>query len=104
MNLILIPNFGILGAAGATVIAEILWFGLAHYYFNQRVQVINLRPFVVRPMVASVVMAGVFIGLQFLPWILQTIVAVGCYLGVLAIIGEPEILYLQKLLIGKKMA
>lgn len=61
LNLFLIPSFGIVGAAIATVLAEILGFFFYYREFNKTVSV-PIYHYIVRPLLASIIMA------LFLQW------------------------------------
>jgi len=56
LNLFLIPSLGIIGAAVATVSAEILGFFFYYREFN-KVVYIPIHNYIVRPLIAAVVMA-----------------------------------------------
>ena len=37
LNILLIPRFGMIGAASATVTADVVWFFMSYYYFRRAV-------------------------------------------------------------------
>jgi O-antigen/teichoic acid export membrane protein len=92
LNLLLIPRYGILGAAIATVAAEVLWLTLASHYFHRLVAPVRLLPFLWQPAVASLVMAACFLVTEPLFWGLQAVLAVSAYFGTLLLLGGTEVL------------
>ncbi|HEX4899607.1 MAG TPA: flippase, partial [Pyrinomonadaceae bacterium] len=56
LNLLLIPRYGIIGAAVATLVSEVLWFSLAYYYFNRYISRLKLLPLLHQPVMAAIVM------------------------------------------------
>jgi len=83
LNLLLIPRFGILGAAAATVSTEALWFITAAWYFNRRVASINLYSVLVSPVAACAFMAVCLNLVQSAFWGLQVWIGAAVYLGTL---------------------
>ena len=92
LNLLLIPRYGILGAAVATVVAEMLWFTLAAYYFQHHVAPLRLLPFLFHPALAGIAMAGCFLVSQPLFWGFQAVLSVVVYFGTLLLLGGTEAL------------
>ena len=92
LNLLLIPRYGIVGAAIATVVAEVLWLTMASYYFHRYVTPLRLLPFLFRPAIAGLVMAGCFLIAQPLFWGLQAVLSVLAYFGTLLLLGGTEVL------------
>jgi O-antigen/teichoic acid export membrane protein len=91
LNVLLIPRFGIVGAAATTVASELLWLSMAMYYFYYRVARVSLFPMLWQPMLAALLM-GVFLALtQPLFWILQGLIAALLYFCVLLLLGEKEV-------------
>jgi O-antigen/teichoic acid export membrane protein len=88
LNLVLIPRHGIVGAAVATVISEVLWLGAALTYFHRHVQAVNLLPLLAPPLGAAVLMAGGFLLTQPLLWVVQALVGVTVYVAVLLLLGQ----------------
>jgi O-antigen/teichoic acid export membrane protein len=60
LNLVLIPKYGPIGAAVATVAAESLWLLLSSYYMKRNVTSVGLLSQLIRPLTAGVVM-GLFL-------------------------------------------
>lgn len=90
LNLLLIPRFGIRGAAWATLLSEIGWFLLARYFFSQHVLRLHLLPVLWRPLLAGTGMAGCLVLAGEMQWILRAAVASAAYIAILVVTGEPE--------------
>ncbi|MBI3406593.1 MAG: polysaccharide biosynthesis C-terminal domain-containing protein, partial [Acidobacteria bacterium] len=60
LNLLLIPQYGMIGSATATVIADVVWFVMAGYFFNRAVLPLRLLQILSRPLVAGATMALAF--------------------------------------------
>ncbi len=88
LNVILIPRYGVTGAAAATVIAEMIWLTMAYYYFNRRVRKVPVFGQLLKPLLAGIAMAAFLFVAQRLFWILQAIAASLIYFGVLFLLGE----------------
>ena len=87
LNLLLIPRYGILGAAVATLLAEALWLVTAAWYFNRYVMRVNLHSALLRPLAASAVMLGCLNLLQPSYWVLQAWLAGFVYLGTVLLLN-----------------
>jgi O-antigen/teichoic acid export membrane protein len=87
LNFLLIPQYGVLGAAAATVVAESIWLVLAFFYFQRRVRRIKVLHFLLKPLLAAIVMAAFLIAAEPLFWIVRGIVASVIYVAVLAFLG-----------------
>lgn len=92
LNLVLIPRYSIYGAAAATVASEIVWFGLAGYLFSRQVMPLNIQAVLWRPVVAATVMGMSLLLTPQVFWITRAGIAGIVYFGVLAILGESELL------------
>ena len=92
LNLLLIPRYGIQGAAYATVFSEIWWFVLARYFFSRHVMKLQLLPVLWRPLLAGAGMAIWLLLAGDMQWILRAAVAMAVYVLILILSGEPEIL------------
>jgi len=57
LNVLLIPHFGMVGAASATTLADIVWFGMAYYYFRRVVLPGERLPSLRGPLVGGTAMA-----------------------------------------------
>lgn len=91
LNLLLIPRYGIVGAAAATVLSEVGWFALARYLFSRHVMALSILPAVWRPVLGGMAMAAVLILGGQAQWIARAAMAGGAYLATLMITGEPEL-------------
>jgi O-antigen/teichoic acid export membrane protein len=86
LNFVLIPKYGILGAAMATLVSEVAWLALAIYLFRGHVMSLSLLPFLWRPAMGAVVMVCCFFAVSSWPWMLQMVTAVALYLPTLVLI------------------
>jgi O-antigen/teichoic acid export membrane protein len=91
LNLLLIPVYGIIGAAITTLLAEILWLSMAAYYFYRYITPINMLPFLLRPILAAGGMAICFWFIQPWFWMVQGVVGVLVYFGMLYLLQETEV-------------
>jgi O-antigen/teichoic acid export membrane protein len=83
LNFLLIPTYGIFGAAGATLVSEGAWLAIAIYLFRGHVMSVSLLPLLWRPMIGAAVMACCFLVVASWPWMLQTVVAAAIYVPTL---------------------
>lgn len=82
-NLLLIPYFGIVGAAVATLLSEVLWLGLVSYFAHRHITELRLSTFLVQPATAATVVAiGLWL-MPSIPWLYQIPVAALFYFGML---------------------
>jgi len=91
LNFVLIPLYGILGAAVATVSAEVLWFVTVALCFNRYVIRVNLLSALLGPLAASVVMASCMALLQSSFWGLRALVGTVAYLGILLLLNGMKV-------------
>ena len=91
LNLLLIPRYGITGAAAATVISEIGWFTMARYLFTRHVIRLPLLGAIWRPLAAGVGMAAALILGSAIPWMARGALGLGVYVLILIASGEPEV-------------
>jgi O-antigen/teichoic acid export membrane protein len=89
-NLALIPRYGILGAAWATVFSELCWFALARSLFTRHVMPVAVAAAVWRPLLAGAGMAAVLWPAGWAPWMLRALLAGAVYGLILVLAGEPE--------------
>jgi O-antigen/teichoic acid export membrane protein len=91
LNLLLIPRYGIVGAASATLGSEIGWFLLARYLFARHV--LDLRLFTVfwRPVLAGCGMAAVLMLAGEVAWVPRAGFSLAVYGLILILSGEPEL-------------
>lgn len=91
LNLVLIPNFGILGAASATIASEVIWFTFASYYFWRYVSKVSLLSPLIRPVLAAAAMGAGLLLSGPLFWPLKAILACASYFGILFVLGDREV-------------
>lgn len=91
LNLLLIPLFGILGAAVATLLSELLWVSAAIAASARIIPAPVILMQLARPLAAGVVMAATFLLTAGLPWLLQAPIAGAAYLSALLVLGDKEI-------------
>jgi len=91
LNLVLIPLYGILGAAVATVSAEVLWFITVAWCFNRQVISVNIHSALVHPLVASGLMLGCLVLLQSWFWAVRAMVGAVAYLGTLFLLNGMRV-------------
>ncbi|MFZ2410000.1 MAG: flippase, partial [Candidatus Methanoperedens sp.] len=72
-NVIFIPYWGIYGAAWATILSELSGFPLYYLYFSREIQLPILASFAIKPLLASLVMAGLL-------WLLKGISCLSIYM------------------------
>ena len=92
LNLVLIPRYGIEGAAWATVISEIAWFTVARSLFARHVIALPLLPVVWRPLLAGAVMAAILMLGGQVQWMERAVLALAGYAAVLIVCREPEVM------------
>lgn len=91
LNFILIPRFGIVGAATATILSEIVWLSVAAYYYSRFVSHVNPLSHLFNPVIAAIGMAAWFYLGSPVFWPIQAVLAVLVYFGVLYLLGEREV-------------
>jgi O-antigen/teichoic acid export membrane protein len=91
LNLLLVPRYGIVGAAVTTLIAETVWLISAALLFSRHVAETSLLPYLRNPLMAAAVMGTYFLISQSLLWWVQAISAGVVYFSTLLILGETEV-------------
>ena len=91
LNLVLSPRYGIVGAAAATVVAEVVWLIMASCYFNRRVTRVSLLPLLYQPLAAAGAMGALFLLLPQMFWLARAALGLAVYGGVLLLLGEKEV-------------
>jgi len=91
LNLLFIPRYGIIGAAVATLVAELIWLTMTSYYFYHYVLRVKVLPFLLQPVAAAVAMGICFLLAQSLFWGLRAFLGAVVYFGVLMLLGETEV-------------
>ncbi|MGH9794345.1 MAG: oligosaccharide flippase family protein, partial [Candidatus Acidiferrales bacterium] len=91
LNVALIPRFGVMGAAAATVTADVVWLAMAGWYFSRRITPLGPAAVLVRPFLAGVAMAGTMWFAEPLLWIARGALGVIVYFVALIALAEPEV-------------
>ncbi len=91
LNLILIPRLGLQGAALATVVSDLVWLGVAAYYFSRYVAAIRLVPRLLQLIPAVAAMGACLYLLQSISMPLRATVALAVYFGLLYLLGQSEV-------------
>jgi O-antigen/teichoic acid export membrane protein len=91
LNVLLTPRYGMLGAASATVTADVIWLAMAYYYFQRDVLTNEPLPSFKTPVLAGVVMAGFLWLAQPLVWSGRALIAVLIYLAILIATGDSTL-------------
>jgi O-antigen/teichoic acid export membrane protein len=89
LNLLLIPRYGTIGAAAATVAGDVLWLAMAWHMAARHVTAVSPVAAAARPALAAVVMAATLAWLPGVPWLLRAALGLGAYVGTLALLGSP---------------
>ncbi len=93
LNLALIPAYSYKGAAAATLISEILNFGMLYYFTSKSKFGLNLVKMFAKPMIANISMIGAIIYFRHLHLILLAAVCSVIYFAVLLLVrgvGKDE--------------
>jgi O-antigen/teichoic acid export membrane protein len=91
LNCLWIPQYGMIGAAWATVISEVAWLLLSWFGYRRHVSHMAILPFLWRPLLAGALLAS---GLHWLPieiWFLRAFVATVIYFAALWALADPEL-------------
>lgn len=91
LNLLLIPRYGVLGAAASTVFSELVWLINASHLFYRYVSRISLLPHLRQTMIGAFVLVLFFLLTPDVFWLLRAILSVLIYLGILLLVGETEV-------------
>lgn len=91
MNLFLIPRYGFLGAALATVLSDGIWFLSVVIFVIRQVAAVKLMSILAYPLLAALVMGSMLYLLRPVFWPLQAAVGVATYFAVLVVVGEKEV-------------
>lgn len=90
LNIAFIPVFGAVGAASATVIAELLWLLLSSHYFHRNVTSARLLPHMVQPLLAGIVMTAFLFATDSIHWIVRGSGATIIYVGLLYLLHHSR--------------
>ncbi len=96
LTVLLIPSFGIMGAAFATLTSECAWFAIASFWFNRYVASIRLLSLLWPALTAGVIMALTFTLTQQLFWVYQAALALAAYTAMLLVLKQGP--YVQRAL------
>jgi O-antigen/teichoic acid export membrane protein/uncharacterized protein YbaR (Trm112 family) len=91
LNLLLISYYGIIGAAIATLLAEMVWLTLASFFFYRHLMPLRLLPYLVRPILAATAMAVCFLLTPALFWPVRGLLGVLIYLAVFLLLDASEV-------------
>ncbi|PIR87956.1 MAG: hypothetical protein COU10_01800 [Candidatus Harrisonbacteria bacterium CG10_big_fil_rev_8_21_14_0_10_45_28] len=99
LNWLLIPRFGIEGSAVATVITQLLSNGLV-WWWMKRTNNFSILKYLVRPVVATIVMGGAcyWLSLAGVHLLLIVLAGMAIYFAILAILKEPLIREVRNIL------
>ncbi len=87
LNILLIPRFGMLGAASATVFADLVWFVMSHHYFRRVVLSDEPLQPLAGPLLGGSAMCVVLWFARPLNWPLQLVLSIAAYLLIQAQFG-----------------
>lgn len=87
LNILLIPHFGMIGAASATVFADLVWFVMSYYYFRRAVLPDEPFPPVAGPLLGGCAMCAILWFARLLAWPVQLVLSLIVYLLVQARFG-----------------
>jgi O-antigen/teichoic acid export membrane protein len=91
-NFLLIPQFGIVGAAVATILSEIVWLSVSIWLFSRYVSRVYPWGYLRNPLIAAFAMGAWFYFSLTIFWFFQAAMGVLIYFGVLFILGEGEVI------------
>jgi len=91
LNLVLIPKYGVIGAAAATLISEVVWISMVTYGVQRHVVRLDLWSFLWQPVVAVVAMGVWLWYAQWMFWIVRGAIGLVIYLGVVVLLVRSEI-------------
>src|SRR5208337_3239290 len=80
LNILLIPRFGMTGAASATVFADLVWFVMSYYYFRRAVLPGELFPPVAGPLLGGGAMSAVLWLTPSMDWRFRLLLSMLVYL------------------------
>jgi O-antigen/teichoic acid export membrane protein len=87
LNILLIPSYGMLGAAAATLVSEIVWVSLTSNRMNHYVIRVNLLAYLWRPLLAGAAMAAFLWFALPIFWIARAVLGTGVYFFILFLLG-----------------
>lgn len=87
MNLVLVPIFGLIGAALMTVITEAILVGQYLWLLRKMVRQLNWNQILLRPLLASLLMGGTVLLMRFLPLLVNVALGGVIYLILIILLG-----------------
>lgn len=91
LNVLLIPRFGMIGAATATAFADLVWFVMAFYYFRRAVLPGESFPSLRGPLLGGASMGAVLWVARSVNWPLRAVASLIVYLLVLTLLGNVRV-------------
>jgi len=88
LNVLLIPRYGMIGAASATTIADVVWFAMSYMYFRRAVLPGEALPSFRGPLLGGAAMGAVLWLARFIDWRWRAILSLVVYLAVQALLGN----------------
>lgn len=92
LTILLIPAFGIVGAATATLLSDVIWFSLITFYANTCIGGQGNFKYLGIPLLGVGVMTIVLWFAESYFWGLQILIGFGVYIAILFLFREPEFL------------
>ncbi len=91
LNFLLIPHYGMMGAAAATVTSDVVWLVMSYEYFQR--ELVSDRAFaaLVRPLIAGLFMGATIWVAEPVPWIPRATLSIVVYFVVLLATGEVTV-------------
>ena len=86
INLILIPKYSYVGASVATVCTEMLSFILCYYFLSKFVQKISIYRFIIKPIIASSIMALFILLFITMKFFLLICISIAIYFGTIIVL------------------
>jgi O-antigen/teichoic acid export membrane protein len=87
LNVLLIPRYGMIGAASATTFADLVWFVMAYHYFRRTVLPAEPFPSPRGPLVGGAAMAAILWLTETMAWPARAALSLIAYLLVQMLFG-----------------
>ena len=91
LNLLLIPRYGMIGAASATVAADIVWLGMGYLFFRREIASRDALPSLKAPVCGALAMGAFLWVAQPVFWTGRAAISLCIYLAVLVLMGNASI-------------
>jgi O-antigen/teichoic acid export membrane protein len=91
LNILLIPRFGMIGAASATAFADVVWFAMSYYYFRRVVLPGEAFPSLRGPLIGGVAMGVVLWSTPSMNWPLRAGLSLITYLLAQLLFGNLDL-------------